>query len=59
MAKRGGLRTGPLGEREYVQIGEWQAFDERQRCGVVFVGFAGKSGDDIGANGGVRQNFAD
>ncbi len=55
----GGLRTGALGEGEYVQIGKWQAFDEGEGGGVVFAGFARESRDDVSSNGGVGNMFAD
>src|ERR1700688_3570050 len=53
VGKRGGLRTGPLGEGEYVKVSEWKALDEGECSGVVFAGFTRESGDDVSSNGGV------
>ena len=48
-----------LGEREHVEVGEGETFDEGQGCGVVVFGFAGETGDDVGADGGVGKAFMD
>jgi len=53
--KIGGFGAWTLRKREDVEIGEGQAFDEGERCGVVVFGFAGEAGDDVGADGGVRE----
>jgi len=42
-----------------VKVGERQAFDKGERGGVVIFGFAGKAGDDVGADGGVGEAFTD
>jgi len=54
-----GSGAGTLGVRENVEIGEGQLFDEGERGGVVCLGFAGESGDDVGTDGGVREAFVD
>ena len=57
--KRGGFGAGALRERKNVEIGEGQALDESERCGVVVFRFAGEASDYVGADGGVREAFAD
>src|SRR5467141_680091 len=57
--KRGGFGARALGKRENVEIGEGQRFDEGYGCGVVGFGFAGEASDDVGADGGVGEAFAD
>ncbi len=42
-----------------MEIGEGARFNEGQRCSVVGFGFAGEAGDDIGADGGMREAFVD
>ncbi len=42
-----------------MEIGEGQALDESERGGVVVFRFAGEAGDDVGADGGVREAFVD
>src|ERR1700722_3971832 len=59
VGKRGGLRTGPLGEGEDMQISESMALDEGECGGVVLDRFTRESGDDVSSNGRVRQMFAD
>jgi len=50
-----GSRACARRKREDVKIGERQALDKGHRCGVVFVGFARESGDDVSADRGVGQ----
>ena len=57
--ERGGFGAGTLGKRENVQIGEGKRLDKGERGGVVVFGFAGKAGDDVGADGRVREALAD
>ena len=40
-----------------MQVGERPLFNEMQRGGVVGFGFAGETGDDVGADGSMRQAF--
>ena len=42
-----------------MKIGERIAVDEVDRGGVVVGGFAGETGDDVGADGGVGELIAD
>ena len=42
-----------------VEVGERAGFDELQGGGVVGIGFAGKAGDHVGADGGVGQVVVD
>src|SRR5437660_12455497 len=56
--KRGGFGTRALRERENVEIGEGEALDEGERGGVIVFGFAGKTGDEVGAEGRVWEAFA-
>jgi len=42
-----------------VEIGEGERFDEGESCGVVLVGFAGETADDVSADGGVGEAFMD
>ena len=53
-----GLRAGTHGVRENVEVGEREAVDEVERGGVICGGFAGETGDDVGADGGVGEMFA-
>ena len=57
--KRSGFSARTLGKRENVEIGEREALDECERGGVVVFGFAGETGDDVGADGGVREALVD
>jgi len=57
--KCGGFGAWAFRKREDVEIGEGQRFDEGESGGVVFVVFAGETGDYVGADGGVREAFAD
>jgi len=57
--KIGGLGARALRERENMEIGERKALDEGERGGVIVFGFAGETSDDVGADGGVREAFAD
>src|SRR5437660_2892277 len=57
--KRGGFGARALRERENVEIGEGEALDEGDRGGVIIFGFAGETGDDVGADGRVWEAFAD
>jgi len=41
-----------------VEIGEGQALDEGERGGMFGFGLAGEAGDDVGANGGMREALA-
>jgi len=51
--------AGPFRIRENVKIGEGKRFDEGESCGMVAFGFAGEAGDDVGADGGVREVLVD
>ena len=42
-----------------MEIGERQILDKAERGSVIFFGFARETGDDIGADGGVGEEFAD
>ena len=42
-----------------MEVGERVALDEVDCGGVIFGGFAGKAGDDVGADGGVGKLIAD
>jgi len=42
-----------------VEIGEGEALDESERGGVIVFGFTGEAGDDVGADGGVREALMD
>jgi hypothetical protein len=42
-----------------VEIGEGTIFDEAESGGVICVGFAGETGDDVGADSGVREAVTD
>jgi len=42
-----------------VEIGEGTIFDEAQSGGVIRIAFAGETGDDVGADGGVGYPVAD
>ena len=55
----GSFGAGTRGIRKDVQIREGALFDKAERGGVVVLGFAGKTGEDIGANRGMRENLAD
>ena len=59
VCKRSGFGAGAPGERENVEIGEGEAFDEGHGCGVVIFGFAGEAGDYVGADGSVGEAFMD
>src|SRR5882672_8458157 len=56
--ERGGFRarTGRIGKD--VEIGERKRIDEAESGLVVGFGFAGKTGDDVGAYGGMGKKFA-
>lgn len=45
-------------KRKNVEIGERKSRDETHGGGVILVGFAGESDNDVGADGGVRKRFA-
>ena len=57
VCERGGFGAGAPGEREDMEIGEGEAFDEGHGGGVVVLGFAGEAGDDVGADGGMGESF--
>ena len=57
--KRGSFGAGTLRKREHVKVGEGERLDESHGRGVVVFGFAGEAGDDIGADGGMREAFTD
>src|SRR5262249_7333039 len=57
--ERSGLGAGTLRVRENVEISKRERFDEGQSGSVVIFGLAGKAGDDVGADGGVREALAD
>jgi len=51
----GGGSSGARRKRKYVEIGERLAAHEIHRRAMIVFGFAGKAGDHVGADGGVRQ----
>lgn len=55
----GGFGAGAFGKRKDVEIGEGQTLDKVERGGMLGFGFAGEAGDDVGADGGMREAFAD
>ena len=55
----GGLSAGAAGVREDVEIGERMLLDEGEGGFVIGFGFAGEAGDDVGADGGIGNLFAD
>jgi len=57
--KSGGFGAGAFGKRKDVEIGEGQALDEGERGGMLGFGLAGEAGDDVGADGGMREALAD
>src|SRR5438874_6859978 len=57
--KRGSFGARTLRIRENVEIGERAAFDESKCRGVICFVLAGKTCDDIGADGGMREPLAD
>ncbi len=59
IGERGGFGAGAAGIGEDVEIGERQALDEGERCGVIGVGLAREAGDDIRADGGVGKTLTD
>ncbi len=58
ICREGGFGAGAARIREDVEIGEGTIFDETQSSGVIRSGFAGKAGDDIGTDSGVRKALA-
>ena len=42
-----------------MEVGEGEAVDEVEGGGVIFGGFAGEAGDDVGADGGVGEMVVD
>ena len=59
IGKRGGAGAGALRIGKDMKVSEREALDERQRGGVIFFPFARKTGDDVGADGGVRKKRVD
>src|SRR5262249_36882675 len=55
VCESGSLCAGTRGIREDVQIGEGARGDEFQGGGVIGSGFAGEAGDEVRADGGMRQ----
>ena len=58
IGKIGGAGAGPNGIRKNVKIAEWAGLDEVHGGGVIFFRFAGETGDNVGADGSVRELFA-
>src|SRR5256885_8672023 len=54
-----GASSGTNRVGKNMQISEGTGLDEIHRGGVVVLAFAWEAGDDVGADGGVRQLFAD
>src|SRR5208282_2086630 len=52
------LSSGPFGKRKYMQVGEWEAFDEIQGRLKIIVRLARKAGDYVSANGGIGKQAA-
>src|SRR2546422_2718134 len=59
VCESGGFGAGAFGEREDVEIGEGEALDEGERGCMVSFGFAREAGDDVGADGGLRETVVD
>ncbi len=59
IGESGSLGAGALRVGKNVEIGERQILDKAERGSVIFFGFARETGDDIGADGGVGEEFAD
>ena len=57
-AKVGGFGAGPRGERKNMQVRERQALDKFEGAAKIFIRFAGKSGDYVRADGGIRKQCA-
>src|SRR2546422_9067314 len=59
VCESGGFGAGALRKRENVEIGEGEALDEGERGCMVSFGFAREAGDDVGADGGLRETVVD
>ena len=59
IGKRGGAGAGALRIGKDMKVSEREALDERQRGGVIVFRFARETGDDVGADGGVRKKRVD
>ena len=59
VGKSGGTGAGADGIGKNVEITERAGLDKTHGGGVVVFGFAGETGDDVGADGGVGQLFLD
>jgi len=59
MRKRCRFGAGAPGKRKNVQVGERKRLDKCEGCCVFRVCLSGKAGDDVGADGGMRKQFAD
>ncbi len=57
--KIGSFSARAFRERENVEIGEGKALDEGKRSGMIVFGFAGETGNDVGADSSMREAFAD
>jgi len=57
--QRGRFGAGAFRIGKDVEISERARFDEGERGRVVFFRFARKTGDDVGADGSVREAFVD
>ncbi len=53
-----GLRAGTRGVGKNMEVGERETVDEVEGGRVIGGGFAGKTADDVGADGGVGEMFA-
>jgi len=59
MRQCSGASAGADGVGKDMEVGEGTGLDEIHGGAVVFFGFAGEAGDDVGADGGVGELFAD
>jgi len=57
--ERGGFGAGTLRVGENVEVSEGAGSDEIQSCGVVGIGFAWETCNNVGSDGGVRQSIVD
>src|SRR5207302_7350999 len=59
IGERRGFCAGALRIGKNVKIGERKRLDETKRRGVVVFRLTGKTGNDVGADGGMRKALAD
>jgi hypothetical protein len=57
--ERSSACAGTRGVGKNVEVGERKRLDEMERGVMLSFGFTGKARDDVGANGGVSERFAD